>query len=318
MKLSACILAAVVSSLFVNVPKPNFSIPDPTEQFYVNDYADVLSDEEEAELVEEGQLLYDLTTSQVVLLTVDSTGSKEISDYAIETFQKWGIGSNTSDNGILIVLAADDREVWVTVGYGLEGDLPDAKVGRMIDTYAVPYYKDDEFAKGSKQLYYALDNEVRQVYEQPIVGELDNNVEKERVKIPSVTMTDIMFFLLKLFYLYVCLSGTIFFMIILRVLLTYLSMRFSANSTTKENSKKYFQDYMTRERVWELFKYAFFGVYAETIRSGFGGNRHKNRHGGGSSSSNRHTYTGSHTHHNSGGNSGGGGATGGGGAGRSF
>lgn len=36
MKISACILAAVVSSLFVNVPQPNFSIPDPTEQFYVN------------------------------------------------------------------------------------------------------------------------------------------------------------------------------------------------------------------------------------------------------------------------------------------
>lgn len=80
-------------------------------------------------------------------------------------------------------------------------------------------------------------------------------------------------------------------------------MRFSANPTTKENSKNYFQDYMTKERVWELFKYAFFGVYAETILSDFG-------------EGNRHSYTRSYTHHNSGENSGGG-ATGGG-AGRSF
>lgn len=91
MKLRAWIAAAAISSIFLNPQQANAQIPDHTEQFYVNDYADVLSDEEEEELTREGELLYDLTTAQIVLLTVDSTGDEEIADYAVDTFRSWGL-----------------------------------------------------------------------------------------------------------------------------------------------------------------------------------------------------------------------------------
>ena len=65
---------------------------------------------------------------------------------------------------VLIVLAVKDRQVWVAVGYGLEGQLPDSKTGRLIDENAIPYYKNDNFADGTEQLYFALLNEVRQEY----------------------------------------------------------------------------------------------------------------------------------------------------------
>lgn len=55
-------------------------------------------------------------------------------------------------------------EVWVAVGYGLEGRLTDAQTGRLLDEYAVPCYKKDQFARGTKQLYYAIVNEVREEY----------------------------------------------------------------------------------------------------------------------------------------------------------
>lgn len=51
------------------------------------------------------------------------------------------------NNGVLIVLSVSDRKVWVSVGYGLEGKLPDSKTGRLLDEYAVPSYKDNQFEK---------------------------------------------------------------------------------------------------------------------------------------------------------------------------
>ena len=66
------------------------------------------------------------TTAQLVVLTVDSTDGEDISDYAVEVGRKWGIGSKDKNNGVLIVLSVSDRKVWVAVGYGLEGRLPDA------------------------------------------------------------------------------------------------------------------------------------------------------------------------------------------------
>lgn len=136
----------------------------PTEQFYVNDYADVLSEEQENDLCSEGKSLYEKTTAQVVLLTVDTTDGKEISEYAVETGRAWGIGSADKDNGVLIVLSVEDRKVWVAVGYGLEGVLTDAKTGRLIDEHALSYYKEDKFGEGSISLYYAILNEVRAEY----------------------------------------------------------------------------------------------------------------------------------------------------------
>lgn len=155
------ILAMVLSG---NVLAVYGEIPSATKEFYVNDYAGVFSDSWKETLCKAGEQLYDDTTAQLVVLTVDSTDGEDISDYAVETGRKWGIGSKDKNNGVLIVLAVSDREVWVAVGYGLEGKLTDAKTGRLLDEYAVPSYKEDNFEEGTVQLYYALLNEIRDEY----------------------------------------------------------------------------------------------------------------------------------------------------------
>lgn len=137
-------------------------IPSATKEFYVNDYAGIFSDAWKEELCKAGEQLYDDTTAQLVVLTVDTTDGEDISDYAVETGRKWGIGSKKKNNGVLIVLSVSDRKVWVSVGYGLEGKLPDSKTGRLLDEYAVPSYKDNQFEKGTVELYYALLNEIRE------------------------------------------------------------------------------------------------------------------------------------------------------------
>ncbi len=131
-----------------------------TDAFYVNDYAEVLSEEQEASILSTARALADQTKAQVVVLTVQSLEGKSISEYALEVARDWGIGDKNENNGVLILLATEDREIRVEVGLGLEGCLPDGKTGRLIDTYAIPYYEDDDFGKGTEQLFYAVVNEV--------------------------------------------------------------------------------------------------------------------------------------------------------------
>ena len=135
--------------------------PSHTDIFYVNDYADVLSDETESQILSTAVDLERQTGAQVVVLTVNSLEGEEISDYAVETFRDWGIGDEESDNGVLIVLSVGDREMWITTGYGLEGTLTDTRLGQLRDTYAMPSYRNNEFDKGTLLLFNSIVNEVR-------------------------------------------------------------------------------------------------------------------------------------------------------------
>ncbi len=134
--------------------------PKPTEKFFVNDFADVLSAEDEEQIYNKGAALQKKTTAQVVVVTVDSVGAEEISDYALNLGREWGVGDAEKDNGVLILLAVGDRDVYVAVGYGLEGALPDSKTGRLLDYYAMDFFAEDEFSKGMASVYGAIVNEV--------------------------------------------------------------------------------------------------------------------------------------------------------------
>ncbi len=135
-----------------------------TDAFYVNDNAGVLTPTQEASMLSAAEDLANKTKAQVVVLTVQSLGGKDIAECALDTLRDWGIGDQKLNNGVLILLSTGDRDVRIEVGYGLEGCIPDSKAGRLIDTYAIPYYREDDFANGTEQLFYAVLNEVRAEY----------------------------------------------------------------------------------------------------------------------------------------------------------
>lgn len=135
--------------------------PSHTDTFYVNDYADVLSDEAESHILSTAVELEKQTGAQVVVLTVNSLDGADISDYAVEVFRSWGIGDKKENNGVLIVLSVGDREMWISSGYGLEGTLTDTRLGQMRDAYAIPYYRNDDFETGTTVLFNAIVNEIR-------------------------------------------------------------------------------------------------------------------------------------------------------------
>lgn len=150
------VVSVIVFSVFLTGAAPSH-----TNEFYVNDYADVLSAETESEILNTALSLNNETTAQVVVLTVESLEGEEISDYAVEILRSWGIGSKDKDNGVIIVLAIEERQVWVSVGYGLEGTLTDIRTGQLQDQYAVPYYRNNDFETGTLMLFNAIVNEIR-------------------------------------------------------------------------------------------------------------------------------------------------------------
>jgi len=88
------------------------------------------------------------TGRQFVVLTVPSLGDEVLEDYTIKVARAWKLGSKGKDDGILLLVARDDHKVRFEVGYGLEGDLPDAKAGRSIRDEMVPRFRAGDYAGG--------------------------------------------------------------------------------------------------------------------------------------------------------------------------
>jgi uncharacterized protein len=147
-----------------HVSAQDIIVPKPVGDIYVQDFAQVLTESEQAEISRLGRALEDKTTAQIAVLTVDSTGDQTIQEFSNIALRQYGIGSKSSDNGVLIVLAMADRKVWIEVGYGLEGRLPDGKVGRILDEYTVPYLKNQQPNLAIDQTYKIITKEVLNEY----------------------------------------------------------------------------------------------------------------------------------------------------------
>lgn len=100
---------------------------EPTDRFFVNDFADVLSAQAEDEMYNLGKQLFARSEAQVVAVTVPSMDGEEVRDFAYELANRWGIGKEKEDTGVLLLLAMDERQVTIEVGKGLEGGIPDIK-----------------------------------------------------------------------------------------------------------------------------------------------------------------------------------------------
>ncbi|WP_122874350.1 TPM domain-containing protein [Campylobacter showae] len=90
------------------------------------------------------------TTNQVVIVTIKTLGGANISDYSLKLGRYWGIGQKDKNNGVLLVVAPNDRRVRIEVGYGLEGTITDSFCEAIIDNYIVPEFKKGDIEGGIK------------------------------------------------------------------------------------------------------------------------------------------------------------------------
>lgn len=150
---------AVFLVLFTNVAIAA-DLPKPTKNFFVNDFANVISNADEEKMQQQGEALFKECGAQVVVVTVKSLNGEDLESYSLNLARSWRIGSDKNDDGILLLLAVDERKVRIEVGYGLEGALPDSKTGRILDTYGVDRFKKNDFSTGLAAVYDSLINEV--------------------------------------------------------------------------------------------------------------------------------------------------------------
>lgn len=148
-KIISCLflLSFFVSSTFA------FDIPE--SNGFVTDTAGVFSYEEEISLELRVQEVEDSTTAEVGILTISSTDGEDISQLAFDVGNKWGVGKKQNDNGLVIVLAIDDRAWFMATGYGLEGVLPDAVTKRIAEKQFPGHFSEGDYAGG---LMAALDD----------------------------------------------------------------------------------------------------------------------------------------------------------------
>lgn len=121
----------------------------PTANSYVYDYANVIDDEMEQQMVQLLQQLENSTLNEVVIMTIGTIEDLQAYEFGTKVIREWGIGQATENNGMLIFATTDQgagkNDVWISVGQGLEGDYPDGKIGRMVDEYMMPYLEQGDY-----------------------------------------------------------------------------------------------------------------------------------------------------------------------------
>jgi uncharacterized protein len=122
--------------------------PRTGKQTLVNDFAGILTPDQNHALESKLVAIDDSTSTQIAVVIVPTIGDRSISDYNVELARAWGVGNKKTNNGIVLLIAKDDRKLDITVGYGLEGALPDVTSKSIIDDVIVPNFKGNDYYRG--------------------------------------------------------------------------------------------------------------------------------------------------------------------------
>ena len=114
----------------------------------VVDNAGILSDETERQIASLIHTHEDSTSNQVAVLTISSLEGENLEDYSLQVARAWELGQTDKNNGVLVLIAVNDRKIRIEVGYGLEGDLPDITAKQIIDNEITPHFRAGDFDAG--------------------------------------------------------------------------------------------------------------------------------------------------------------------------
>jgi uncharacterized protein len=142
--------------------------PKPEPPRLVNDFTNTLSDLEADQLENKLVAFNDSTSTQIAVVIIRTLDGYPISDYAFQLGEAWGIGQARNNNGALLLIAMEDRELFIATGYGLEGALPDARAKRIVENDIKPFFKQEQYYaginKGTDQMIAAVKGE----YKEPV------------------------------------------------------------------------------------------------------------------------------------------------------
>ncbi len=150
--LASCIFLCASSVYALEVPQLHS---------YVNDYAGMLSFGTRTELEKELQAFEETDSTQIVILTVPSLEGEVLEEFSIRVADSWKIGQRQKDNGVILLVAKQERKIRIEVGRGLEGRMTDLMAGRIIDLVIKPKFKRGDFDGGFVSGVHALMDGVR-------------------------------------------------------------------------------------------------------------------------------------------------------------
>jgi uncharacterized protein len=149
-------LASALFCAFVLFTSSAFALEVPKLGGRVNDYADLLPADVEQRLTQSLEAYEQKTGQQFVVLTIDSLAGDPIEDFSIRTVEAWKLGTKKEDNGLLLLVSKGDKKARVEVGYGLEGDIPDAFAARVVRNVMLPDFRRGDYPAGIERALAAL------------------------------------------------------------------------------------------------------------------------------------------------------------------
>lgn len=114
----------------------------------VTDYTATLSSSEISALESKLVAFDDSTSSQIAVVIIKTLDGYDVAEYAVGLAEKWGVGRDGKDNGILVLVAMEDHKMTIQTGYGMEGALPDAIAKRIIENNMKPAFKSGNYYEG--------------------------------------------------------------------------------------------------------------------------------------------------------------------------
>jgi uncharacterized protein len=131
-------------------------LPPPNPPKLVTDAAGILSEAEKSALEQKLVAVDDSSSNQIAVVIIKSLQDRPIEEYATKLFRTWGIGNKKTNNGVLLLVAVDDRKVKIETGNGLEGAIPDIVAGDIIRNRIAPAFKAGNYYKGIDEATDAL------------------------------------------------------------------------------------------------------------------------------------------------------------------
>ncbi|MGB1284338.1 MAG: TPM domain-containing protein [Polaribacter sp.] len=169
------LLILVAFLLSTNLFSQGYEIPEtPKFQTSVYDYIGLLSSSQKSNLESKLIRYSDTTSTQIVVAIISSTEGENINYLAANWAEKWGIGQEKEDNGVLVVLAKNDKKIAISTGKGVEHLLTDFQSKRIIDRVIIPEFKKGDFYegldKGADAIFKTLNGEFQGTREQESNG----------------------------------------------------------------------------------------------------------------------------------------------------
>ncbi|HEX8334401.1 MAG TPA: TPM domain-containing protein [Segetibacter sp.] len=122
--------------------------PRPNPHRLVNDFTNTLTPDQIATLEQKLVAYDDSTSNQIAIVIVASTEDYAPVDYATKLGREWGVGNKKTNNGVIILIAKNERSIFIAPGYGLEGAIPDITAKSIIDNEIRPNFRENDFYKG--------------------------------------------------------------------------------------------------------------------------------------------------------------------------